>query len=141
MQNINAALQTICGINSIPYNGALGHRYFVNSLPQIIAQVMVLLRIHDCESHVGDRKWQIPKSDRIFIFIQRIVIQGLKKLDRAFGGCMNFPLIRPHPWLKLMRMTTSSTSPPCCAVVNAAFQSSTLCAMVLCLQSVGSLRL
>lgn len=39
MQSINAALQKMCGIDSIPYNGALGHKYYVNSLAQIIAQV------------------------------------------------------------------------------------------------------
>lgn len=39
MQNINAALQKMCGVDSIAYDGALGHRYFVNSLAQIIAQV------------------------------------------------------------------------------------------------------
>lgn len=39
MQNVNAALQKMCGVESISYNGALGHRYFVNSLSQIIAQV------------------------------------------------------------------------------------------------------
>ncbi|KAJ6521633.1 hypothetical protein DFH09DRAFT_1251092 [Mycena vulgaris] len=38
MQSLNAALQKMCGIDSIPYNGALGHKYYVNSLPQIIAQ-------------------------------------------------------------------------------------------------------
>ncbi|KAJ6543258.1 hypothetical protein DFH09DRAFT_1249389 [Mycena vulgaris] len=40
MQSLNAALQKMCGIDSIPYNGALGHKYYVNSLPQIIAQEM-----------------------------------------------------------------------------------------------------
>ncbi|KAJ6475841.1 hypothetical protein DFH09DRAFT_1109101 [Mycena vulgaris] len=40
MQSLNAALQKMCGIDSIPYNGALGHKYYVNSLPQIIAQGM-----------------------------------------------------------------------------------------------------
>ncbi|KAJ7751599.1 hypothetical protein B0H16DRAFT_1839904 [Mycena metata] len=40
MQTINLALQKICGIESIPYDGALGHRYYVNSLAQIIAQEM-----------------------------------------------------------------------------------------------------
>ncbi|KAJ7710473.1 hypothetical protein B0H17DRAFT_914738 [Mycena rosella] len=40
MQNLNSALQKMCGIDSIPYNGALGHKYYVNSLPQIIAQEM-----------------------------------------------------------------------------------------------------
>ncbi|KAK7006328.1 hypothetical protein R3P38DRAFT_3366987 [Favolaschia claudopus] len=40
MQTLNAALQKMCGIDSIMYNGALGHKYYVNSLPQIIAQEM-----------------------------------------------------------------------------------------------------
>ncbi|KAK7006456.1 hypothetical protein R3P38DRAFT_3038299 [Favolaschia claudopus] len=40
MQSLNAALQKMCGIDSIMYNGALGHKYYVNSLPQIIAQEM-----------------------------------------------------------------------------------------------------
>ncbi|KAJ7195401.1 hypothetical protein B0H12DRAFT_1299784, partial [Mycena haematopus] len=38
MQTLNAALQKMCGIDTILYNGALGHKYYVNSLPQIIAQ-------------------------------------------------------------------------------------------------------
>ncbi|KAJ7483665.1 hypothetical protein FB451DRAFT_1029349, partial [Mycena latifolia] len=45
MQKINLALQKICGIESIPYNGALGHKYFVNSLAQIIAQEMANPRV------------------------------------------------------------------------------------------------
>ncbi|KAJ7929641.1 hypothetical protein B0H13DRAFT_2228460 [Mycena leptocephala] len=40
MQKINLALQKVCGIETIPYNGALGHKYFVNNLAQIIAQEM-----------------------------------------------------------------------------------------------------
>lgn len=39
MQELNAILQKLCGIQSIPYDGALGHKYYVNSLAQIIAQV------------------------------------------------------------------------------------------------------
>ncbi|KAJ7124727.1 hypothetical protein C8R43DRAFT_898835 [Mycena crocata] len=45
MQKINLALQKVCGIDSIPYNGALGHKYFVNSLAQIIAQEMANPRV------------------------------------------------------------------------------------------------
>lgn len=41
MQAINLALQKMCGIESIPYDGALGHRYFVNNFAQIIAQVRI----------------------------------------------------------------------------------------------------
>ncbi|KAJ7160225.1 hypothetical protein C8R46DRAFT_1285735 [Mycena filopes] len=40
MQELNAMLQKLCGIESIPYNGALGHKYYVNSLAQLIAQEM-----------------------------------------------------------------------------------------------------
>ncbi|KAJ7634450.1 hypothetical protein FB45DRAFT_1025398 [Roridomyces roridus] len=40
MQTLNAALQKMCGIDSIAYDGALGHKYYVNDLAQIIAQEM-----------------------------------------------------------------------------------------------------
>lgn len=39
IQSLNALLQSLYGIDSIPYKGALGHNYYVNSLAQIIAQV------------------------------------------------------------------------------------------------------
>ncbi|KIM36126.1 hypothetical protein M413DRAFT_31880 [Hebeloma cylindrosporum] len=40
MQELNKRLQKMCGIDSICYNGALGHRYYVNSLEQIVSQEM-----------------------------------------------------------------------------------------------------
>ncbi|KAJ7110365.1 hypothetical protein C8R43DRAFT_904377, partial [Mycena crocata] len=40
MQELNTMLQKLCGIQSIPYDGALGHKYYVNSLAQIIAQAI-----------------------------------------------------------------------------------------------------
>ncbi|KAK7032978.1 hypothetical protein R3P38DRAFT_3313080 [Favolaschia claudopus] len=45
MQKINLALQKVCGIETIAYDGALGHKYFVNSLAQIIAQEMANPRV------------------------------------------------------------------------------------------------
>ena len=39
MVGLNAALQRVCGIDTLPYKGALGHVYHVNSLSQILAQV------------------------------------------------------------------------------------------------------
>ncbi|KAJ7938880.1 hypothetical protein B0H13DRAFT_2301084 [Mycena leptocephala] len=47
MQKINLALQKVCGIDTIPYDGALGHKYFVNSLAQIIAQEMANPRLKE----------------------------------------------------------------------------------------------
>ncbi|KAF4584957.1 hypothetical protein EYR40_001783 [Pleurotus pulmonarius] len=40
MQSVNAMLQKVCGIETIAYDGALGHKYYVNNLSQIIAQEM-----------------------------------------------------------------------------------------------------
>ncbi|KAK6985105.1 hypothetical protein R3P38DRAFT_2805837 [Favolaschia claudopus] len=45
MQKINSALQKVCGIETIAYDGALGHKYFVNSLAQMIAQEMANPRV------------------------------------------------------------------------------------------------
>ncbi|KAI0723525.1 hypothetical protein C8Q76DRAFT_614464 [Earliella scabrosa] len=45
MLGLNAALQRACGIDSVPYKGALGHTYYVNSLPQILAQEMANPRV------------------------------------------------------------------------------------------------
>ena len=39
MQELNKRLQKMCGIDSICYDSALGHRYYVNSLEQIVSQV------------------------------------------------------------------------------------------------------
>jgi hypothetical protein len=63
MQNINATLQKMCGINSIPYSGVLGHCYFVNSLSQILAQVAIYLiprSMSEVSSYLGNGKSQSP---------------------------------------------------------------------------------
>lgn len=39
LKSLNATLQKMCGVESLLYDGALGHKYYVNSLSQIIAQV------------------------------------------------------------------------------------------------------
>jgi hypothetical protein len=36
---IKDTIHRLCGIRSIPYDGALGHRFYVNSLSDIIRQV------------------------------------------------------------------------------------------------------
>lgn len=48
IQGLNATLQKLCGIDSIAYDGALGHKYYVNSLSQIIAQVSSSTRSSQC---------------------------------------------------------------------------------------------
>jgi hypothetical protein len=39
IKNVQTILHTMCGVESLPYDGALGHKFYVNSLAQIIAQV------------------------------------------------------------------------------------------------------
>lgn len=39
VKRIEDTIQRLCGIRSIPYDGALGHRYYVNSLADLIQQV------------------------------------------------------------------------------------------------------
>jgi hypothetical protein len=39
MKDLNKSLQRLCGIDTLEYSGVLGHRYHVNSLSQILAQV------------------------------------------------------------------------------------------------------
>jgi hypothetical protein len=39
MQELNAMLQKLCGIDCIAYDGALGHKYYVNGLSQIIGRL------------------------------------------------------------------------------------------------------
>ncbi|KAJ3767096.1 hypothetical protein FB446DRAFT_822496, partial [Lentinula raphanica] len=40
MKSLNEAIQKMCGIDTLCYDGALGNRYYVNSMAQIIAQEM-----------------------------------------------------------------------------------------------------
>lgn len=39
MKHLNRKLQDDSGVRTIEYNGTLGHKFFVNSLSDIIAQV------------------------------------------------------------------------------------------------------
>jgi len=39
MKALNKSIQNLCGIETVGYEGILGHRYFVNNISQILAQV------------------------------------------------------------------------------------------------------
>jgi hypothetical protein len=41
MDDIDKALQKMCGAQSIRYSGKLGHIYYINDLAAIIAQVKI----------------------------------------------------------------------------------------------------
>ncbi|KAK0448235.1 hypothetical protein EV421DRAFT_1900873 [Armillaria borealis] len=46
MQSLNDALQKLCSITSLAFDGALGHKYFMNDLAQLIAQEMANPKVH-----------------------------------------------------------------------------------------------
>jgi hypothetical protein len=39
LKTLNKILQNLCGIDTLAYEGKLGHRYHVNNIAQILAQV------------------------------------------------------------------------------------------------------
>ncbi|KAH9036304.1 hypothetical protein EDB85DRAFT_1821811, partial [Lactarius pseudohatsudake] len=45
MHRLNKTLHDMCGIRTLPYDGALGNRFYVNSLADIIAQEMANPRV------------------------------------------------------------------------------------------------
>ncbi|KAH9045528.1 hypothetical protein EDB85DRAFT_1852863, partial [Lactarius pseudohatsudake] len=45
MRRLNKTLHDMCGIRTLPYDGALGNRFYVNSLEDIIAQEMANPRV------------------------------------------------------------------------------------------------
>ncbi|KAG2035286.1 hypothetical protein BDR03DRAFT_812159, partial [Suillus americanus] len=45
VKRVEDTIQRLCGIRSIPYDGALGHRYYINSLADLIRQEMMNPRV------------------------------------------------------------------------------------------------
>ncbi|PBK63272.1 hypothetical protein ARMSODRAFT_1024021 [Armillaria solidipes] len=68
MQSLNDALQKLCGVTSLAYDGALGHKYFVNDLAQLIAQEMANPKVHPhpkfYPEDVGDKLSEANQADR-----------------------------------------------------------------------------
>ena len=46
LKTLEDGLQKICGIETLPITGAFGHKYYMNSFPDIIRQVSVLFLYH-----------------------------------------------------------------------------------------------
>ena len=43
LKNLEVVMQKIHGVRTLSYDGALGHKYYVNSLADIIAQVIQII--------------------------------------------------------------------------------------------------
>ena len=102
MTTLNKALQGICGIETIPYDGRLGNRYYVNNLSQILAQVSLSLdafvsEYYSRNSNLANRKCAIPKSDQSCTFTLKKRIHICVRLDRQIDGLSKFVPKTPHP--------------------------------------------
>ncbi|KAF8515093.1 hypothetical protein JB92DRAFT_3156825 [Gautieria morchelliformis] len=67
MKALNTSMQHLCGIESIKYNGALGHTYYVNNMAQLIAQEMA--NPHDSHPRLSEarqgQRWLRDVDDSI----------------------------------------------------------------------------
>jgi len=52
LKTLNKILQNTCGIDTLAYEGNLGHRYHVNNMGQILAQVRFCLIITHISSEL-----------------------------------------------------------------------------------------
>jgi hypothetical protein len=77
------------GVDSVCYNGPLGHRYYVNILSQIISQVRrqrVSIVFNICVSSKLNRRWATRMSALTSIFYLRIADSTFQKQGRHHTG-------------------------------------------------------
>ncbi|KAG6825018.1 hypothetical protein H0H92_005084 [Tricholoma furcatifolium] len=83
MDDIDRALQQICGIESLRFNGALGHIYYTNDFSAILAQEMsnpmVRQELHVCPEDTGSylaEAWQASRwKDELDSFLTTPMIR------------------------------------------------------------------
>jgi hypothetical protein len=88
MDDIDKALQKMCGVESIRYLGKLGHVYYVNDLAGIIAQVCTIFQSLNPLTMLF-RKWQIQLFAKIYISFPKTPSHHYHKLGRPVGGLLS----------------------------------------------------
>ena len=73
LKTLNKILQNTCSIDTLAYEGKLGHHYHVNNMSQILAQVNFCSVIVCKSSEIWLRNFAIQKFDQIFIFTLKIL--------------------------------------------------------------------
>jgi hypothetical protein len=72
MKDLDSHLQKLYGIQTFKYKGALGHTYHVNSLADIISQVIDTFFLHAPIELLRNRRWRTLMSVKNFHSIQKI---------------------------------------------------------------------
>lgn len=90
---LNKILQNSCSIDTLAYEGKLGHRYHVNSMAQILAQVCFHLHFHvpTC-SDVQLRRFAIHKFIHTSTPILKILERNSVRDNKQNDGLRNFDL-------------------------------------------------
>ena len=108
LKTLNKMLQNTCSINTLAYEGKLGHRYHVNNMVQILAQVNFCLVIVCKSSEIWLKNLAIQKFNQIFIFTLKIPANSLAKGNKQSNGWRNLTRRNnsdgPHPWRQLLHL-------------------------------------
>jgi hypothetical protein len=89
MKNLENMLQNMCGIRNIPHDGALGHKFYINSLSDIIRQVNISVYLFALGRHIFKtlfRKWPTLVFGPNFTFILTILGRSSIKLGKQSTG-------------------------------------------------------
>ena len=124
MKNLEDMLQSMCGIKSVPHNGALGHKFFLNSLADIIRQVRCSLPQGTCFSLVcSSRRWQTLAYAQPCMYIQKMQVKSWMRPSRQSTGSKIWTLSGLHQWLDYKAKITLYSSQHCWQVAKCACQS------------------
>ncbi|KAK0462782.1 hypothetical protein IW261DRAFT_1613923 [Armillaria novae-zelandiae] len=86
-KKLNNVLQKLCGVDSIRYEGALGHQYYVNSLSQIIAQEMSNPKIRPLlEFYPEDGSKHMSKAHHVARWLNEVPDNQLTPMLRVREG-------------------------------------------------------
>ncbi|KAL4061769.1 hypothetical protein J3A83DRAFT_4359967 [Scleroderma citrinum] len=75
LKTLEDGLQKICGINTLSFTGAFGHKYFMNSLSDIIAQEMANPHLKEMDPAQLTPMVQLHNQD-FYIFEPTLLTSG-----------------------------------------------------------------
>jgi hypothetical protein len=121
MMSVEKKLHNLCGVQSIRYQGAHGHIYYLNDLAAIIAQVIICVFI-SCMHLPSLRRWQTRLYGHICHSFLKMQAVSSMRLAKRLGGFMNLMKTYSHQWFEFqvgMSLKTSTLlNQPSCVVLD-----------------------
>ncbi|KAF8260388.1 hypothetical protein EI94DRAFT_1773711 [Lactarius quietus] len=125
LRNQNTALHSMCGIHTLEYDGAFGHKFFINSLADIICQEMANPRVHnylrfypeDAGKTVSEywhaRHWHEVADPSLVTLM--VVINDTQFFIYELAILTNSSVVMPYRWF-LQGRSIMARAWPLCAV-------------------------